>query len=480
LFDRASPAHPCTKEEEDMMTFSHRTPVRPAASLVLALCLAAVLPGQATWIVDASNGPGTNFTTIQAAVNASAPGDKIFVKSGLYVENVVIDKGITMVGWNATTYPMSLPPNPYAAAIQGTLGIINVDNFQTCVISGLNVVPNGTPGISVGILNSRGPIVLDRIVIQDGALYIYGGEDVILQEVRVRAAAAGAGAPPQPGITVIGSWVQGTDLDVVGGAVGAEPDFWPEGGPGLLLYYPSIVGLARPKLMGGSGGGPWDLSSTSPNGAPAIRNFGGIVAIVDDDTAANYLTGGNGGVRAPTSSPSIPSGDGGNAIEVLGGYVLNKRPMPVIPGSAGANMAGGAIGSAGSATVTSGGGTYISITDVPALFSISGSSVAGGTLTFTFHSAAPGLLCGLGACDDFDLAILGLTPSVQFCAGKPSAVQFLQIGTSNAMSQLAFTAPLPSPLGIQQGRRGMAQGGDVVNNLAYLSNPTIVVVGYDP
>jgi pectin methylesterase-like acyl-CoA thioesterase len=113
--------------------------------LALALCLAAALGAQTTWIVDASNGPGTHFTTIQAAVNASSPGDKIFVKIGLYVENVVIDKGITMVGWNATTYPMTVPGNPYAAAIQGTLGIVAVDNFQTCVISGFSVVPNGPP-----------------------------------------------------------------------------------------------------------------------------------------------------------------------------------------------------------------------------------------------------------------------------------------------------------------------------------------------
>lgn len=464
-----------------MMIFSHRTPVRPVASLALALCLAAVLGGQTTWIVDASNGPGTNFTTIQAAVNASAPGDKIFVKTGIYVENVVIDKGITMVGWNATMYPMAVPADPYAAAIQGTLAIVNVDNFQTCVISGFSVVPNGPPGgVTVGIVDSRGPIVLDRIVIQDGSLYVYGGEDVILQDVRIRAPAASAGAAPLPGITVIGSWMQATDIDVVGGAVGVEPDFWPEGGPALVVFYPSIVGLARPKLMGGSGGGPWDLSGSTPAGAPAVRTFNGIVSIVDDDTGANQLAGGAGGMRGLASSPSVPSGQGGNAIEVVGGYVLNKRPMQVVPGAAGANLAGGPTGSPGVNTTTSAGGTYIAINDVPALFRITGPTVPPGTLTFTFHSAAPGLLCGLGACDDFDLAVLFLTPSVQFCAGKPSAVQFLDIGTSNQASQLLFTATLPSPLGIQQGRRGMCQGADVVNNLAYLSNPSIIVLGYDP
>jgi hypothetical protein len=452
--------------------------IAPFACLLIALCSSSRAAAQQTWIVDQNNGPGTHFTTISAGVAAAAPDDKVFVRAGLYVEDVLITKGITLVGWNATTYPMSVPANPYAAAIQGTLGIVDVDNFQTLVISGFSVVPNGPPGINVGILNSRGPIVLDRMVIEDGALWIYGGEDVILQDVRIRAAQAGPTAAPQPGITVVGSWVQATDVDVVGGHVGVDPDLWPEGGAALEVYYPSIVALARPRLMGGSGGGPWISTGSTPAGGPAVRLVGGIVSIVDDQTNLNYLVGGQGGARGAASSPSIMSGHGGNSIEIFGGTLVNKMPMPLTPGLAGANLAGGPTGASGQPIVTASGGQYIPIADIPALFRISGSTLANGSLTFTFQSAAPGLLCGLGACDDFDLTILSLTPSVQFSAGKPSAVQFLDLGTSNAQSLLEFSVALPGSLGAQAGRSGMCQGADVVNNVAFLSNPSVIVLGY--
>jgi hypothetical protein len=461
-----------------MMT-SNRTLVRAAAACALAFC-GTFADAQQSWVVDQANGPGTNFTTIQAAVNAAAPGDKVFVRAGLYVEDVFINKGITLVGWNATTYPMTPPVNPYNPAIKGTLAIVDVDNFQTLVVSGFSVVPNGAPGLSAAIVNSRGPCILDRMWIQDGSLLVYGGEDVLLQDVVIRAAQAGASGAPLPGISVVGSWMQGTDIDVAGGMVGAEPNFSAEGGVALEVYYPSIVALARPRLMGGSGAGPWISSASTPAGAPAIRTFNGIVAIVDNDLGVNYLQGGSGGERGAASSNSIASGQGGNAIEVLGGYVVNKRPMPLAPGFAGANQAGGPLGADGVPALTASGGTYSPIVDVPALFKIVGSTMPGGHLDFTFESAASGLLCGLGACDDFDLAILILTPSVQFCAGKPSAVQFLDIGTSDANAELKFMVDLPSPLGFQQGRRGMVQGGDVVNNLAFLSNPCVIVLGFDP
>src|SRR5688572_12210180 len=118
---------------------------RALAAFALGLFLPSFLGAQQTfqfWTVDANNGPGTDFTTISAAVAAAAPRDRILVREGLYVENVVVDKGVTIVGWNATTYPMTLPVDPFGSAIQGTLGVINIPNNETVVISGLSVAPS--------------------------------------------------------------------------------------------------------------------------------------------------------------------------------------------------------------------------------------------------------------------------------------------------------------------------------------------------
>ena len=49
--------------------------------------------GSATWIV-----PSPNLTTIQAAVNAAAAGDTIEIQTGIYKENVIVNKQLTLIG----------------------------------------------------------------------------------------------------------------------------------------------------------------------------------------------------------------------------------------------------------------------------------------------------------------------------------------------------------------------------------------------
>ncbi len=49
-----------------------------------------------TWTVD-DDGPA-DFHTIQEAINAANPGDTIYVKAGIYYENVIVNKTITLIG----------------------------------------------------------------------------------------------------------------------------------------------------------------------------------------------------------------------------------------------------------------------------------------------------------------------------------------------------------------------------------------------
>jgi parallel beta-helix repeat protein len=51
------------------------------------------------WIVDAIPGQG-NFTKIEDAINSANSGDTIFVHSGTYYENLLINKTITIIGEN--------------------------------------------------------------------------------------------------------------------------------------------------------------------------------------------------------------------------------------------------------------------------------------------------------------------------------------------------------------------------------------------
>ena len=51
----------------------------------------------AGWLYVGGGGPG-NYTTIQSAVNAAINGDTIYVYAGMYNENIIVDKTITLIG----------------------------------------------------------------------------------------------------------------------------------------------------------------------------------------------------------------------------------------------------------------------------------------------------------------------------------------------------------------------------------------------
>ena len=310
-----------------------------AAILVVAACLAS--PVLATiWIVDANNGPGTNFTTISAAVLAAQPGDRILVRAATYGENVVVNKAITIVGWNATTYPMTVPALPFGQALWGGLMVTNIPPGQTCVVSGLIIArPSSAGGTSVALLNSPGTIVLDRAVIPNGGLYVSNCSNVILEGVHVRHLPGEL--PPTPGVVIDNSWVQANDLDATGGDLENDPGFYPAAANAFEAWNQSVVALARPKLIGGFGGGPWVTSAATPAGGSAILCVGSVVSIADDLGSSSYVVGGQGGLRGVGSVLSIPSGSGGSAVDVRSaGIVVNKKPLPRVRRSARAERRG--------------------------------------------------------------------------------------------------------------------------------------------
>ncbi|MCA8976080.1 MAG: hypothetical protein KDC98_15265 [Planctomycetes bacterium] len=68
----------------------------PIEHSVLALLLPATLLAQ-TFVVDINNGPGTSFTTIDAAVAAVPGGSTLIVKAGNYPGFTIAQKSITVL-----------------------------------------------------------------------------------------------------------------------------------------------------------------------------------------------------------------------------------------------------------------------------------------------------------------------------------------------------------------------------------------------
>jgi pectin methylesterase-like acyl-CoA thioesterase len=77
-------------------------PTRSLTLCCLALVVLAALSGQAfassSVTVGLCPGPGTHYTTIQAAVTAVSIGGTVKVCPGTYPEQVTITKNLTLIG----------------------------------------------------------------------------------------------------------------------------------------------------------------------------------------------------------------------------------------------------------------------------------------------------------------------------------------------------------------------------------------------
>jgi hypothetical protein len=463
------------REGSNMTKSSTKAPGR-----VLAACAAFVFVSSfasaTIWIVDANNGPGTHFTTITAAIAAAQPGDRILVRAGNYIETVNVNKAVTIVGWNATRYPMVVPANPFATAIWGGLGVTGIPAGHQCVVSGLVIArPTLASGASIGVLNSQGAVVLDRLIAPNGGVHIENSTNVIIEGLRVRHSYGAL--PPIDGVVVINSWVQASDLDATGCDLTTDPDYHPSAGCALNVQMGSVVALARPRLIGGFGGGPWVNAPSTPTGGAAIRCTMSVVAIVDQPGNGSYITGGQGGHRGTGSALSVSSGNGGNAVEAeLSGYILNKLPMPIVPGTAGPNNAGGPTGFPGTASFTTSGGLYAPIVDVPSLYRNIGDSVPGGVWIFNHRAAAANIPVAMAVMQDFGLNLYA--PSVQFAAGNPFTAVALNLGMSNAVGVFEFGFGLPFYPESVVGTALVVQTADDVANTLFLSNPGVFVFGF--
>jgi len=80
-----------------------------------------------TWIVDGSG--GGDFTTIGGAVASAVAGDTIIVKDGAYVENVVLNKSLTIQSENGFTTTFVQAASATADVFSVTAASVTLDGF---------------------------------------------------------------------------------------------------------------------------------------------------------------------------------------------------------------------------------------------------------------------------------------------------------------------------------------------------------------
>ena len=152
---------------------------------VMMLTISMLLPGQARaatrWVdaLAASLPPGSGcginagYTTIQAAVNASAPGDIISVCEGFYLENVSISiANLTLNGAQAgNAVAGRVSGGPLESTVQGAnpIGANSVFriNAPNVVIDGFTVKNPVTTSAAIGIgvkVTGNGAVIKNNIV----------------------------------------------------------------------------------------------------------------------------------------------------------------------------------------------------------------------------------------------------------------------------------------------------------------------------
>lgn len=118
-------------------------------TVAIVVLLLAAAPAQ-TFVVDANNGPGTNFTSIAAAVATVPDGAVLDVRPGTYSTFTIAGKSVAVIGG----------PGVWIYDLVGQVRVTALQTGQTVVLRGLEVAQ----GIGHGTIvcqSSRGVIVID-------------------------------------------------------------------------------------------------------------------------------------------------------------------------------------------------------------------------------------------------------------------------------------------------------------------------------
>ncbi len=121
---------------------------------MLLLALAAPALGNTLTV-----GPSMTYTTIGAAVTASASGDTLLIEPGTYNESVILTKSLTLQG-NAGAFNMV-----------GTGPLINANGTPTITLRDAHLDPVSGPGIDM----DGGLMTLERVTVTDAKITVGNG-----------------------------------------------------------------------------------------------------------------------------------------------------------------------------------------------------------------------------------------------------------------------------------------------------------------
>lgn len=268
----------------------------------LALLALAPLAGAQVWVVDSAGGPGSDFTDIQPAIDASGPGATIIVEAGSY-SGFDLDLGLTIVvrGGNSSTL------------VSGPVTIQSVAGPHRATLSGLRITGPLT------IQDATSTVLLDRLQVW--------GRTLITDSSDVRAIASLLNSA---GSQVASTRLIDARLELINSTLsgGQGSDEWGCGGqagtgdPGLVAEGLSELLAQASSIRGGNGGnGPEFCEWSQTNGGDGGRGvwlMPSSAAIIAGNPT-HGVHGGNGGYGSCNLPPCFFDGSPGDAMRFEAG-----------------------------------------------------------------------------------------------------------------------------------------------------------------
>ncbi|MBK8978743.1 MAG: hypothetical protein IPM29_22825 [Planctomycetes bacterium] len=279
------------------------------ALTAFALTIGLVTAQARTWVVDAANGPGTDFLDLPPAIAASGIDDLILVRAGSYSE-FRVDHGVRILG-------------------QGLVRCAGVDvgpvpGGQTLALTNLEVTARLFVG-GIAVRGATGLVLLQDLRIPAGPLLSLSRFPGLVVRDAASVIVTGGSYYGVPAVQVVDSTLSlcGTELtgdwssSFLGGTITTNS-------PGLRSFGSRVL-IARSRVTGGNGASSLFLTREGQPGIDAQSSDLTIAGSTDMVVTAGRRAGG-------TPTPAVLAN--GGAVTVDTHAVLYGFDAPPIDGTA--------------------------------------------------------------------------------------------------------------------------------------------------
>jgi hypothetical protein len=251
----------------------------------LALLLASAPALATTWIVDASGGPGSQFTDIGAAINAASPGDVILVLPGTY-PGFATSKGLAIIGQGSVI-------------VNGQAAIVGVPSGERTALIALTTV-------TLVVDSCAGPVLVQDVH-ATSQVRTLSSDDVRCRNVT---------SDPASGFPTAAFTVESSRVEIVASTLQGSSDTVANhsGGDGITSFSGGRLHVVDSTVGGGNGANSPTFGVSSGGGGTGIR----LAATSDLRIVGGVVSGGGGGVCVAPQCTSDCSFDGGGGYGILG------------------------------------------------------------------------------------------------------------------------------------------------------------------